>query len=124
MKARLMLSLVAVLGLFSTSAVAQVVVVGPFPILPPTVVAHPLYVPAPVSGVSAYRPIVPTYVAPATYSAYRPAYVAPVIPVAPVPTYGSVVRYRTGVVGPGLGGIPSVYTPGQPVRNALRYIVP
>jgi hypothetical protein len=87
----------------------------------------PAYTPPPVAVVSSYRPVVPTYVAPATaYSTYRPAYAAPVAVVTapPAPVYGTVTRYRTGVVGPGLGGLPSVYTPGQPVRNALRYVVP
>lgn len=91
---------------------------------PQVVVARPVVVaPAPVQVVTSYRPVVPTYVAPAaSYSTYRPVY--PVIP-APVyapPAYGAV--YRTGYIGPGLGGVPSVYTPGQPVRNALRYVVP
>ncbi len=120
----------------ASSADAQfgygVPVYGPSPIViaPPVTVAPPVIVAPPV--VTSYRPIVPTYVAPAAvYSTYRPVYpVAPApVYIPPVsvyvpPAYGTVTSYRAGFVGPGLGGIPSVYTPGQPVRNALRYVVP
>ena len=97
---------------------------------PPMMVARPVVVAsAPVQVVTApvvtaYRPVVPTYVAPvAAYSTYRPVYPAPA-PVYAPPAYGTVARYRSGYVAPGLGGVPSVYTPGQPVRNAIRYVVP
>ncbi len=116
-------------------------------------IGAPVFVAPPqVPVVTAYRPVVPTYVAPAAvYSTYRPVYpVAPAAvyippttvyappvyappvyappvyapPVYAPPVYGTVARYRTGYLAPGLGGSPSVYTPGQPVRNALRYVVP
>ena len=104
---------------------------GPIVYAPPIVVARPMGVVPPLPIVTAYRPIAPTYVAPgAVYSAYRPAYpAAPVTVYAPAtlvapPVYGAAVRFRAGYVGRGLGGVPSVYTPGQPVRNAIRYVVP
>lgn len=130
---------------------------GPTVYAPPIVVARPIVVtPAPVQVVTAYRPIVPTYVAPAAvYSTYRsvvptpiyrptytvptytvPTYTAPTytartytaaayrVPAYTPPAYGTVTRYRSGYVGPGVGGAPSLYTPGQPVRNALRFVVP
>lgn len=118
--------------------VYRVPVYGPT-IAPPIVVARPVVV-APAPVVTAYRPVVPTYLAPvASYSTYRPVYPAATVPVATVPVatvpiatvpvyappaYGTVARYRSGYLGPGLGGVPSVYTPGQPVRNAIRYVVP
>lgn len=135
---------------------------------PPMVVARPMIsapitiasvVPSPV--VTAYRPVLPTYVAPTTvyrrimpavpttyvapaafpttaysvvpaYSAYRPVVSATLpavpafVPVAPaaVPVYSAASVYRPGVVGTGIGGVPTVYTPGQPLRNALRYLAP
>ncbi len=97
---------------------------GPVPVVAPVVVARPVVpviLPQP-TVVTAYRPVVPTVVAPvAAYSVARPAYVAPV---AVVPAPVTVARYRTGYIGPGLGGYPTVYTPGQPIRNAVRYVVP
>ena len=120
----------------------QVVVARP--VIAPQVIT-PVYAPPMVTApvVTAYRPVVPaTYVVPAyttsyaptysasyvpTYSAgYAPAYSAyrPVVPVAPVPVYSAPLAYRPGVVGVGVGGVPTVYTPGQPVRNVLRYIAP
>jgi len=103
-------------------------VYGPSPIVyaPQIVVARPIVVaPAPVQIVTAYRPVVPTYVAPAAaYSTYRPVYPFAPAPVYAPPAYGTVARYRSGYLGPGLGGAPSVYTPGQPVRNAIRFVVP
>ena len=110
---------------YSPGYAAPVYAPSPFMYAPPVVVARPIVVaPVPVQVVTAYRPVAPTYVAPAAvYSTYRPVY--PVAP-APIyaPAYGTVARYRSGYVGPGLGGAPSVYTPGQPVRNAIRYVVP
>ncbi len=51
-----------------------------------------------------------------SYSAYRPVVAAPI--------YSPVVRVRPAVIGPGIGGYPNVYVPGQPVRNALRFTIP
>jgi len=103
-------------------------VYGPSPIVyaPQIVVARPIVVaPPPVQIITAYRPVVPTYVAPAAaYSTYRPVYPVAPAPIYVPPVYGTVARYRSGYVGPGLGGAPSVYTPGQPVRNAIRFVVP
>ena len=94
---------------------------GPAPIVYATqvVVARPIVVaPPPVQVVTAYRPVVSTYVAPAAvYSTYRPVYPVAPTPLYAPPAYGTVVRYRSGYA-------PSVYTPGQPVRNAIRYVVP
>ncbi len=101
---------------------------SPVMIAPPIVVAPPVVFTPPVPVVSTYRPVVPTYVAPASaYTTLRPVY--PVVPAVPAPiyappAYGTVARYRSGYLAPGLGGAPSVYTPGQPVRNAIRYVVP
>lgn len=122
MKTQIMLAGLLWVGSMAMPASAQVVVLSPVPVLAPPM----MVMPAPVPVVTAYRPVVPAYVAPAAYSTYRPAYTLPPVPVAPLPAYGygTVARYRTGVVGPGLGGFPSVYTPGQPVRNALRFVVP
>ena len=99
---------------------------GPTLYAPPIVVAPPIIAaPPPVQIVSAYRPVLPTYVAPAAaYSTYRPVYPVAPAPLYVPPSYGTVARYRSGYIGPGLGGAPSVYTPGQPVRNAIRFIVP
>jgi hypothetical protein len=99
---------------------------SPIPYAPPIVVARPIVVaPVPVQVVTAYSPVVPTYIAPAAvYSTYRPVYPVAPAPIYVPPAYGTVARYRSGYIGPGLGGAPSVYTPGQPVRNAIRYVVP
>ena len=111
------------------AARAQVVVYSPYmrPVVPHVAYAPPVPVVqvAPVAPVvSAYRPAVTTYVAPAAtvraYSTYRPvvpAYAAPIVPVSPR-------YYRPAVVGPGIGGFPNLYRPGQPVRNALRFAIP
>jgi hypothetical protein len=106
-----------------TTVVARPVVAGP--VITAPVVSSPVVVPvSPV--VTTYRPVVPAYVVPpaTTYAApvttvYRPSYTT-----VPVATYGTAVPYRTGYIGGGLGGVPSVYVPGQPVRNAFRYVLP
>ena len=123
----LKLSLAAVVlgAVAAASAQAQVVVYRPgFSVpLAPRVLAAPVAYPAPV--VTAYRPVISPYVAPAPvvrYSSYRAVY-----PVAPVYRTSAVVattRYRPVVVGRGVGRLPNLYVPGQPVRNALRFAVP
>ena len=109
-------------------ASAQVVIAGPPVLLPAT---------APTIVLPSSYPVVTTYSIPTTaprvagYGTYRPI-VAPPVYVAPVPTTvarpASIVApnvlYRPAVVGTGIGGLPTVYVPGQPVRNALRYVLP
>ncbi len=116
---------------------APVVVTPPVPLvavpLAPATVYRPAIVAAPVPyGVA--RPVIvnsPIYAA-------RPVVAPPLVAVAPpvtvarpvVPTSvvipAAVPRslYRPAVVGPGVGGLPNVYVPGQPVRNALRFALP
>lgn len=109
----------------SSTAQAQVMVVGggPYygttvvvgrPVIPAVAYAPPVYAPPvyapPVYSVGyaaypAYRPVVPAYVAPAPVVTYRAAY--PVYP-----------AYRPAVVSS------RAYYPGQPVRNALRVVAP
>lgn len=105
-------------GALAVPASAQVFIYGP-PAIGPRV-SPVVVVPRPYPVVSAYR--VPGYVVPAAaYSSYRPVVAPPVyVPVGVVTT----ARVRPAVVGPGIGGLPNVYVPGQPVRNALRYAVP
>ncbi len=88
-------------------------------------------VPAYTAPTTVYRPVLPAaaYSLYPSYSTYRPvvpATVPAVVPVAPatVPVYSAASVYRPGVVGTGIGGVPTVYTPGQPLRNMLRYIAP
>ncbi|MCC6510293.1 MAG: hypothetical protein IT423_14410 [Pirellulaceae bacterium] len=108
------------MGLISSPAQAQVVVVGGGPVFGTTVVVGRPVVP--VGPVLAH----PTYVAPAVgyrgYSTYRPVAPAAFIAPAPVVTYRPVVPayvpVRPGIVSS------RVYYPGQPVRNALRVIAP
>lgn len=116
------------------SAQAQVVVLrpgvgpvgfGPAFVAPPVARAYRVATPVPAVayGIPTYRA---GYVAPASfvprsyatpYTSYRPVY-----PVAPAVV--AVPAYRPAVVGPGIGGLPNVYVPGQPVRNALRFAIP
>jgi hypothetical protein len=130
-------------ALCTSSAQAQVVVVGGAPVYGSTVVVARPVVPA--VAVPAYVPSVysssysvgypssvgyPTYSAGyAGYSTYRPVVPAPVVSaayVAPVVTYRPVTpavvpvypAYRPGVV------TAHTYYPGQPVRNALRVLAP
>lgn len=85
------------------------------------------YAPAPVAAVAptvSHRVAYPTttYYAPAAVTAY-----SPVVTAAPVPvtTYSPVVTaYPSYYVGRGVVGQPTVYVPGQPVRNALRFLAP
>ena len=108
-------------GWMAAPAQAQVVVMGR-PVVGPRVVARAVLpapvLPAPV--VTTYRPVVTSYVAP-TYGVYRPV-------LAPAPVYRSPVvvttRVRPAVIGPGIGGLPNVYVPGQPIRNTLRFALP
>lgn len=122
-------------GILSSSARAQGFIYGPRIVGPrvvaraivPVPIAAPVYRPAIVAPVvSAYRPTYSSYVAPAaavhisSYGAYRPVLTAPVYTAPSVVT----TRIRPAVVGPGIGGLPNVYVPGQPVRNALRFAIP
>ncbi len=117
-----LLAAVVLVGVLAELAQAQVFIYGPRVVGPR--IAPAVMVPSPYPVVSAYR--VPTYVAPvvnpvATYRSYRPVVASPVYaPVGVVTT----TRVRPAVVGPGIGGLPNVYIPGQPVRNALRFAVP
>ena len=113
-------------------------VVAPVPVAPTVSVYSP-----PIVSYSTFSPVVaptyvppryvpPSYVAPASvvspYVVSRPVYpVAPVVtslasvvPLAPAVTSA----YRPAVVGAGVGGVPNFYVPGQPVRNALRFVTP
>lgn len=112
------------------SVSAQVVIAGP--LVPIPNVAPPIVVPAPYPVLNTYTfPLAPPRVA--GYGAYRPVGGAPVY-VAPTPLPAPVVNpvgvvapnvvYRPAVVGSSISGLPTVYVPGQPVRNALRYVVP
>lgn len=121
---------------------APVVVAPPPPIvsvpLAPATVYHPAIVAAPVPyGVA--RPIIvnpPLYAAPRIVAqpivALPPVTVAspvtvarPVVPTSVlIPAAVPRSLYRPAVVGPGVGGLPNVYVPGQPVRNALRFALP
>ena len=132
----LVLAIAGGLCLVATQPVAaQVVLVGP-PVPVPSYASPVAAVPSPYPVVSTYR--VPS-VAPrvAGYGVYQPVspapiYVAPTPIVAPTPVpvtspVGVVapnVLYRPAVVGSSISGLPTVYVPGQPVRNALRYVVP
>ncbi len=109
---------VLLVGVVAVPATAQVFIYGP-PAIGPSV-SPVVVVPRPYPVVSPYR--VPGYVVPtAAYSTYRPVVVPPVYaPVGVVTT----ARVRPAIVGPGIGGLPNVYVPGQPVRNALRFAVP
>lgn len=112
----------------SPFASAQVVIAGP--LVPIPSYPAPIVLPSPSPVVSAYR--VPS-VAPrvAGYGVYQPV-VAPPVYVAPAPVQlaspvtvaAPNVLYRPAVVGSSVSGLPTVYIPGQPVRNALRYVVP
>ncbi len=59
---------------------------------------------------------------PVSYSAYMPVastpYVAykPIVPIVPA--------YPNAVVGRGIIGQPKAYVPGQPLRNAIRFVTP
>lgn len=107
----LALAAVFVIGTFAANqSQAQVFVYGPsvgIRVAPPMI-------PGPYPVVAYPR----TYVAPpvVAYRSYRPVVAAPV--------YSPVVRVRPTVVGPGIGGFPNVYVPGQPLRNALRFTIP
>lgn len=72
--------------------------------------AAPVRVSAPTL-VEAPAPVTSYYVQPAPSYAWRP-----VVPVVPVPS--------TYYVGRGVIGQPTVYVPGQPIRNALRFLSP
>ena len=134
MKLRLLLMLF-VTGCLAASAHAQVIV-------QPTTVYYPPAVPAPAvpapavaapvvasSPVTVYKPAPVVYSAPAPVPAPAVTVVArPVVPAAPVVSYRPVVPVavpaRPVVVGRGLLGQPEAYVPGQPIRNALRFISP
>lgn len=108
-------------GALAAPTQAQVFIYGPPALGPRLAPVVPVVVmPRPYPVVTAYR--LPGYVAPAAaYSAYRPVVAPPVYaPVGVVTT----VRARPVVVGPGIGGLPNTYVPGQPVRNVLRFAVP
>ena len=131
-------------------ASAQVVITGPPVLLPATAPAIVLPSPYPVVttysiptaaprvvGYGTYRPPVvspsvvsPSVVAPSVVApsvvASPPVYIAPVPTTVarPVTVAAPTVLYRPAVVGSGIGGLPTVYVPGQPVRNALRYVLP
>lgn len=76
---------------YSTGYAIPAYAPNPVVYAPPMVVARPIVVaPVPLQVVTAYRPVVPTHVAPAAvYSMYRPVVPAPIY--AP-PTYGAVAR--------------------------------
>ncbi|MEZ6134320.1 MAG: hypothetical protein R3C53_05345 [Pirellulaceae bacterium] len=119
--------------IMASAVSAQVVVlrpgfgpVGPRGFGPPVVAARYAVPVSPVYRASYIAPPVyrSSYIAPRTYTAaptyaYRPAIPVPSFPVVPAYT-----TYRPAVVGPGIGGFPNVYVPGQPIRNAIRYAVP
>ncbi len=88
---------------------------------------QPVYVSASsVASNPCYPPTVTYYYPPAAnyyptvaypYVVARPVYAyRPILPVASMP--------RSYFVGPGIIGQPTVYVPGQPVRNLLRYVSP
>jgi len=69
---------------------------------------------APQPASACYRAYVPAY---PTYTVARPVITyRPVVPVVPMP--------RAYVIGRGIVGQPTVYVPGQPIRNALRWVSP
>jgi len=113
---RTLLSAVAlafVLFAASTAWAHRVVVYSPVVAGPPVV--HAYYAPAPVV---AYSPVV----------TYAPV-VQPAVAYSPVVTaYSPVVVRRPAVtpyvIGRGALGQAQVYIPGQPVRNALRFVTP
>jgi hypothetical protein len=103
-------------------------VVMPAPI--PVTTYRPIIMPAPVVAPVVHTtvaPMIPTTTYVAGYGVARPVVVAPTVPVvAPVvsPIGVPTTLYRPTVVGPGIAGLPNVYVPGQPVRNALRFALP
>ena len=117
------LTIAATLGfIVAAPASAQVWVAGP-PILVPNI-APPFSPPSSYSVVNSYP--APSVFAPTpVYGAYRPVVVPAVAP----PVFNPVgavapTRYRPAVVAPGIGGLPNIYVPGQPIRNVLRYALP
>ena len=117
-----------------------VVVASPYPVVPSYRVPSVPTVGPRIAGYGAYQPVgpAPVYTAP-VYAAPVYAAPAPVTVTSPVPIYGAPapvpvtspvsvaapnVLYRPAVVGSSISGLPTVYVPGQPVRNALRYVVP
>lgn len=103
-------AVLAVGTLVTNPAQAQTLLVGP----PVAIGVAPPIVPVPYPVVTYPRP----YVAPpvVAYSTYRPVVTTPV--------YTPVVRTLPAYIGSGVGGLPRVYVPGQPIRNALRFAIP
>ncbi len=123
----------AMVGLCSsTFAFSQITLFQPSysPVVIPAPIAVPVapIVPTYVAPTVRYAPVIPTpMVATPVRSSYRLPYTVarPVAPVVIAPAVGvPVTQYRPLVVGPGIGGLPNTYVPGQPVRNALRFAIP
>jgi len=118
---RTLLILVAVFGLafvFAGEAQAQVTYV-------PTTVYYQTPTVAAVPQVTFRAPQV-TYYAPTT-TYYAPAPVTTYYAPAPVTTFyapAAVQVARPVVIGRGIVGQPKAYVPGQPIRNALRFVTP
>jgi len=77
---------------------------------PAPLVYSPYVVARPVYPYAAARPVYPYAAARPVYT-YRPIIAAPSVPSA-------------YILGRGVIGQPTVYIPGQPVRNVLRYVSP
>ena len=96
------------------------------PVVSPSVVSPSVVSPSVVApSVVAPSVVAPSVVAPSVVAS-PPVYIAPVPTTVarPVTVAAPTVLYRPAVVGSGIGGLPTVYVPGQPVRNALRYVLP
>lgn len=112
-KVILSLALATLLGtIVASQSKAQVVVLGPSV---GARIAPPIVAPLPLVG--------PRVVYRAPYIAPGPSY-RTYAPVVPAVRYAPTSVFRPAVVGPGIGGFPNVYRPGQPIRNALRFAIP
>jgi len=79
-----------------------------------------------VPQVTYFAPAAPvtTNVVPTTTTFYAPAPVARTTFFVPTTTVVPTTVLRPAVVGRGIVGQPKLYVPGQPLRNALRFVTP
>jgi len=127
-------NLAAILGLLMVgclvgSAEAQAVVQPTTVYYPPAVTVYSSPAVPTVPATTCYRPPATVYAPPAVvYSPAVTTVARPVVTSSPVVTYppvpAAVVPVQPVVVGRGILGGPEAYVPGQPIRNALRFVLP
>jgi hypothetical protein len=116
-------------GCLVGSAEAQAVVQPATVYYPPAVTVYsPPAVPT-VPAMTCYRPPTTVYTPPVPVHTPAVTTVArPVVTYSPAVTYPpvppAVVPVQPVVVGRGILGGPEAYVPGQPIRNALRFVLP